>query len=63
MIGLQIVIVDLQRAVRPCSSESHHVILIVIHFHTDLTDRMIVRPHIVNSEHVSFHLESNEKYN
>lgn len=56
MIRLQIVVIDLQCAVRSSSGESHYVILVVINFHANFADRMIVGAHVVDRKNVTFHL-------
>lgn len=58
MISLDVVVVDLQCAVRSVSREPYYVILVVIDFHTALADRMIVRAHVVNGEHIALDLRN-----
>lgn len=58
MIGLQIVVVDLQRAIRPCPGEPDHVILVVVDFHANLANRVIVGAHVVHCENVALHLQN-----
>lgn len=58
MIRLQIVVVDLQRAVRSCPSEPDYVVLVVVDFYANFADRVVVGAHVVNCENIAFHLQN-----
>lgn len=56
MVRLQVVVVDLEGAVRAAPGEPDHVVLVVVDLDPDLPDRVVVRAHVVHGEDVALDL-------